>query len=98
MEREPRERSEIARGAAGSATPEDPSRSAKGEGGRLGAIFLTVFMDLLGFGLVMPLLPRYAQTLHASPFQIGLLGASYSAMQFVFVPVWGRLSDRVGRR
>ncbi len=67
-------------------------------GGRLGALFLTVFLDLLGFGLVMPLLPRYAETLHASSLHIGLLGASYSAMQFLFVPVWGRLSDRVGRR
>jgi len=66
--------------------------------GRLGAIFLTVFIDLLGFGLVMPLLPRYAASMHATPFQIGLLGASYSGMQFIFVPVWGRLSDRVGRR
>jgi MFS family permease len=66
--------------------------------GRLGALFLTVFLDLLGFGLVMPLLPRYAETLHASSLHIGLLGASYSAMQFLFVPVWGRLSDRVGRR
>jgi MFS transporter, DHA1 family, tetracycline resistance protein len=70
----------------------------RGGGGHLGAIFLTVFMDLLGFGLVMPLLPRYAETLHATPLQIGLLGASYSGMQFIFVPVWGRLSDRIGRR
>ena len=69
-----------------------------GGGGRLGAIFLTVFIDLLGFGLVMPLLPRYAESMHATPLQIGLLGASYSGMQFVFVPVWGRLSDRIGRR
>lgn len=68
------------------------------EGGRLGAIFLTVFLDLLGFGLVIPLLPRYAQSLHATPFEIGLIAASYSAMQFLFVPVWGALSDRVGRR
>ena len=75
---------------------EPPAREPAG--GRLSAIFLTVFLDLLGFGLVMPLLPRYAQTLNASPLQIGLLGASYSAMQFIFVPVWGRLSDRVGRR
>jgi DHA1 family tetracycline resistance protein-like MFS transporter len=67
-------------------------------GGRLGAIFLTVFLDLLGFGLVIPLLPRYAQSLSATPFQIGLIAASYSAMQFLFVPVWGALSDRVGRR
>jgi DHA1 family tetracycline resistance protein-like MFS transporter len=67
-------------------------------GGRLGALFLTVFLDLLGFGLVMPLLPRYAESLSASPLQIGLLGASYSLMQFLFVPLWGRLSDRFGRR
>lgn len=66
--------------------------------GKLGAIFLTVFLDLLGFGLVIPLLPRYAQSLHASPLQIGLIAASYSGMQFLFVPVWGALSDRVGRR
>ncbi len=70
----------------------------EGPSGRLGAIFLTVFLDLLGFGLVIPLLPRYAQSLSASAIAIGLLGASYSAMQFIFVPVWGRLSDRVGRR
>lgn len=75
-----------------------PPKQREPSGGRLGAIFLTVFLDLLGFGLVMPLLPRYAQTLSASPLQVGLLGASYSAMQFVFVPLWGRLSDRVGRR
>ena len=68
------------------------------EGGRLGAIFLTVFLDLLGFGLVIPLLPRYAQSLSATPLQIGLIAACYSAMQFLFVPVWGALSDRVGRR
>jgi MFS family permease len=79
--------------ANGVDTSRKPQRS-----GRLGALFLTVFIDLLGFGLVMPLLPRYAESLHASPLQIGLLGAAYSAMQFLFVPVWGRLSDRVGRR
>lgn len=66
--------------------------------GSLGALFLTVFLDLLGFGLVMPLLPRYARELHATSLHVGLLGAAYSAMQFVFVPIWGRLSDRVGRR
>jgi len=68
------------------------------DGGRLGAIFLTVFLDLLGFGLVIPLLPRYAQSLSATPLQIGLIAACYSGMQFLFVPVWGALSDRVGRR
>ena len=61
-------------------------------------IFLTVFIDLLGFGIVLPLLPRYAEQFQASNTTIGLLMASFSAMQFVFAPIWGRVSDRVGRR
>ncbi|NJM55944.1 MAG: TCR/Tet family MFS transporter, partial [Verrucomicrobiae bacterium] len=61
-------------------------------------IFLTVFIDLVGFGIVLPLLPIFARNLDASGLTIGLLMASYSAMQFLFAPVWGRLSDRVGRR
>ena len=61
-------------------------------------IFLTVFIDLIGFGVVLPLLPIFAKTLNASGLVIGLLMASFSAMQFVFAPVWGRLSDRIGRR
>jgi MFS family permease len=61
-------------------------------------IFLTVFIDLLGFGIVLPLLPRYADAFDASDLTIGLLMSSFSAMQFVFAPAWGRLSDRIGRR
>jgi MFS family permease len=61
-------------------------------------IFLTVFIDLVGFGIVLPLLPIFADNLEASGFVIGLLMASYSATQFIFAPIWGRLSDRVGRR
>jgi MFS family permease len=64
----------------------------------LGALFLTVFIDLLGFGIVIPLLPRYADELHATGWQIGLLFASFSGAQFLFAPLWGRLSDRYGRR
>jgi MFS family permease len=65
----------------------------------LGAIFLTVFLDLLGFGLVLPFLAEEARDgLHTSAFVGTLLGAVYSLMQFLFVPVWGRLSDRIGRR
>ncbi len=64
----------------------------------LGLVFLIVFIDLLGFAIVIPLLPRYAKDLHATPFTIGLLMASFSAMQFLFAPLWGRLSDRIGRR
>jgi MFS family permease len=66
---------------------------------RLGAIFLTVFVDLLGFGLVLPFLAKEARdTFGVSAFVATLLGSVYSLMQFLFVPVWGRLSDRVGRR
>ncbi len=61
-------------------------------------IFITVFIDLLGFGIVLPLLPRYAKHFHADGGTLGLLMASFSAMQFLFAPMWGRLSDRVGRR
>ncbi|HEY8088993.1 MAG TPA: MFS transporter [Polyangiaceae bacterium] len=66
---------------------------------RLGAIFLTVFIDLLGFGLVLPFLAKEARdTFGVSAFVATLLGSAYSLMQFLFVPVWGRVSDRVGRR
>jgi multidrug resistance protein len=64
----------------------------------LAIIFLTVFIDLLGFGIVLPLLPFYAESYGASSFVVGLLLTSYSLMQFLFTPIWGRLSDRYGRR
>jgi DHA1 family tetracycline resistance protein-like MFS transporter len=64
----------------------------------LAIIFVTVFIDLLGFGIVLPLLPRYADAFGASHLQLGLLMASFSAMQLVFAPVWGGISDRIGRR
>jgi MFS family permease len=61
-------------------------------------IFLTVFIDLVGFGIVLPLLPIYSEDFGAKGWLIGVIMASYSAMQFFFAPVWGRLSDRIGRR
>ncbi len=72
-------------------------------------VFLTVFIDLLGFGIVLPVLPRqvtpYLDALGISPLEggaggavIGLLFAVFSLMQFIFSPIWGRFSDRVGRR
>jgi MFS family permease len=66
-------------------------------------IFLSVFIDLIGFGIVLPLLPGYAEDnfrpdFTAKGFVIGGIIASFSAMQFFFAPVWGRLSDRIGRR
>ena len=61
-------------------------------------IFFTVFIDLLGFGIVLPLLPRYGLHFEADNWTLGFLMASFSAMQFLFAPLWGRWSDRVGRR
>jgi DHA1 family tetracycline resistance protein-like MFS transporter len=61
-------------------------------------VFATVFIDLLGFGIVLPLLPRYGALFNAGGWQLGLLMASFSAMQFLFAPMWGSLSDRIGRR
>ena len=60
--------------------------------------FITILLDLLGFGIIIPIQPFYAELYGASPTVVTLLGASYSLMQFLFVPFWGRLSDRVGRR
>jgi predicted MFS family arabinose efflux permease len=64
----------------------------------LAILFVIVFVDLLGFGMVIPVMPLYAKALGASEAWTGLLSTGYSAMQFVFAPIWGRLSDRVGRR
>jgi len=75
-----------------------PAGSPALKRGALGVLFLTVFIDLLGFGIVLPLLPRYADAFQASGGQIGLLFAAFSGMQFLFAPLWGRLSDRFGRR
>ncbi|TMQ53513.1 MAG: MFS transporter [Candidatus Eisenbacteria bacterium] len=61
-------------------------------------LFLTVFIHLLGFGIIIPLLPYYAETYGATGLTVGLLTTSFSFSQFVFAPFWGRLSDRVGRR
>src|SRR5512137_460686 len=65
---------------------------------RLLTIFLIVFIDLLGFSLILPLLPYYAETYGASAALVGLLVASYAAAQLVGAPLMGRLSDRFGRR
>lgn len=65
---------------------------------KLITLFLIVFIDLLGFGIILPLLPFYAESFGASPTQIGLLVASYAAAQLVGAPVLGRISDRVGRK
>ena len=70
-------------------------------------MFVIVFIDLLGFGIVLPLLPAYADRYldpllgkdnHLTGLVLGLLMSSFSLMQFLFAPAWGRLSDRIGRR
>jgi MFS family permease len=61
-------------------------------------LFLTVFIDLVGFGIIIPVLPLYAEHFHASPMAIGWLTGIYSGMQIIFTPILGKLSDRFGRR
>lgn len=61
-------------------------------------VFFVVFIDLMGFGIVIPILPLYGKAYHPSAFALGLLMGVYSLMQFIFVPILGRLSDRFGRR
>lgn len=61
-------------------------------------ILLTVFIDLLGFGIVIPILPVYVKDISQSDFWVGFIAASYSIMQFIFAPIWGSSSDRNGRR
>ena len=62
------------------------------------SLFLTVFVDLVGFGIIVPFLPFFAESLKALPDQVTLLMTAFSLAQFVAAPLWGRLSDRVGRK
>lgn len=64
----------------------------------LSIVFLTVALDLVGFGILIPIQPFFALSFGAAPTLITMLGASYSLMQFLFMPMWGRLSDHFGRR
>jgi len=64
----------------------------------LAVLFVTLFLDLLGFGLIIPLLPVYITHYGGAAWVGGFLLASFSLMQFLFAPIWGRLSDRYGRR
>jgi len=77
-------------------TPPVDNRGASRAG--LAVLLLTVFLDLVGFGMVIPILPLYAETMHATDVETGFLLAIYSMLQLVFSPIWGRLSDRLGRR
>lgn len=72
--------------------PENPPKRA------LGVVFAVVLLDLVGFGMMLPLLPFYAQRFHEAPWAAGLLFSFYSLAQLLFSPLLGRLSDRHGRR
>lgn len=61
-------------------------------------LFLIMFLVMVGFGIIIPVLPFYAEELGATPTELGLLMAVYSFMQLVFAPIWGRISDRIGRK
>jgi len=75
-------------------TPAAPATSKSA----LAVLFGVVFINLVGFGIVIPLLPFYGQTLDAPPWQVALMFSAYSLGQFVAEPFWGRLSDRIGRK
>src|SRR5262249_52398444 len=96
--------------AARPAIPQEPGlTTTQSNRSALLIVFLVVFIDLLGFGIVLPLLPRIGETYLAAVIPggennrlagtvLGLLMASFSLMQFLGSPIWGRVSDRVGRR
>lgn len=73
-------------------SPPLPPRSATS------TVLLTVFIDIVGFGMILPILPGHAVALGASPVMVGVLVGAYSAIQMVLAPFWGRISDRFGRR
>jgi DHA1 family tetracycline resistance protein-like MFS transporter len=61
-------------------------------------IFITIFIDMLGFGIIIPILPVFTKELGAANYQVGLIAMSYAVMNFLFAPFWGSLSDSFGRR
>ncbi|MCH9646616.1 MAG: MFS transporter [Deltaproteobacteria bacterium] len=84
-----------------SSQPTSPPRNEKSNRNTkasLWTLLSVVVLDLIGFGVVIPILPFYAKSYGASATVLGVLLTSYAAMQFLFAPVWGRLSDRIGRR
>jgi DHA1 family tetracycline resistance protein-like MFS transporter len=91
-------RVEITEDALKMRTEETAAKPAGFAGSPLLVIFITVLIDLIGFGVMIPILPFYVEHFGGSSFEIGALTAVYSLMQFIFAPVLGQLSDRYGRR
>lgn len=79
-------------------TPLLDVEAAPASAAALPTLLFVVFMNLLGFGMVIPLLPFYARSFHAEPWQVALVFSAYAMGGFVGEPFWGRLSDRIGRR
>jgi DHA1 family tetracycline resistance protein-like MFS transporter len=85
-------------------SPADPSevhaevRAPAPSSAALPTLLFVVFMNLMGFGMVIPLLPFYAASFHAAPWQVALIFSAYSIGSFIGEPFWGRLSDRIGRK
>jgi len=78
--------------------PNAESLSMKSHKSSLWILFSVIVLDLIGFGIVIPILPFYAESYGANAAVLGLLLTSYAVMQFFFSPVWGKLSDRIGRK
>lgn len=82
----------------GPAAVRTPGASGEPRRGAKPTLFLAILLDLIGFGMILPILPFYAEAYHAGPLTIGAVFASYSLAQLLFAPYLGRLSDRFGRR
>ena len=61
-------------------------------------LLLTIFIDLVGFSIIIPILPVYSKEIGASNIMVGVIAGSYALMNFLFSPIWGNLSDRIGRK
>ncbi len=77
---------------------EEKGNSKTGNRKALSVLFLSVFIDLIGFGIIIPILPYWNEVLGGSNFSYGAILSIYSLMQFIFAPIWGRISDKRGRR
>ena len=75
-----------------------PKSAAEPSPAALPTLLFVVFMNLLGFGMVVPLLPFFAASFHAAPWEVALIFSAYSLGSFIGEPFWGRLSDRIGRK
>ncbi|WP_052559168.1 MFS transporter, partial [Enhygromyxa salina] len=75
-----------------------PLKSERAKRRALATVAFTLFLDLMGFGIILPILPFYAESMHASATMVALLSTAFSAAQFVMSPVLGGISDRYGRR